>query len=449
MGVERFGVDLLSDRNWLHRGVEHGRGLRAAAETKLPDGRTGPAGLDPRGLVDVLPDPLVVIDAAGMVCWGNPAATEQLGWRLEDWVGRPAMLLVHPDDVGLAAEALTTVHTKPLGTPIELRVRVADGSYRLMELRGRPVVDPSGAPMIIAILRDITERRRWEVGAGNSAMVQSLIECSPLITMLVGVDGRVRSSSAALVRQLGQPLEATVGRPFVELVAHEDRARVQAACTTVGRGATVSFEAQFLDAQGLRIAHLVTAVNLIDDPVVAGLVVTAQNITDLVTARDQLHHLATHDPLTGLLNRAGLLEAIGAALARQHPLGVVLIDLDEFKQVNDRHGHQGGDRVLIEVARRIEALAGDAPAARLGGDEFVILLTHNTVTRARAFLIELSAAVAAPIPVAGATVTIGAACGAALARPGDDPDSLLAAADRFMYDAKRRQPGRLGKVSGW
>ena len=302
---------------------------------------------------------------------------------------------------------------------------------------------------MVAILRDITERRRWEVGAGNSAMVQSLIECSPLITMLVGVDGCVRSSSAALVRQLGQPLEATVGRPFVELVAHEDRARCPGVFIKVGRGATVSFEARLLDGDGFGIAHLVTAVNLADDPVVAGVVVTAQNITELVAARDRLHHLATHDPLTGLLNRAGLLEAIGSALARKHPLGVVLIDLDEFKQVNDCHGHQGGDHVLIEVARRIEAVAGDAPAGRLGGDEFVILLAHNTATRARAFLIELSAAVAAPIPVGGATVTIGAACGAALAQPGDDPDSLLAAADRFMYDAKRRQPGRLSKVSGW
>lgn len=441
MGVERFGVNLLSDRGWLRRG--------GVPENELLDSRAGPVRWDPHSLIDVLPDPLVVIDADGRVCWGNSAATEQLGWRLPDLVGRPATLFVHPDDVGLAAEALTTVYTKALGTPIELRVRAADGGYRLMELRGRPVVDPCGAPLIVAILRDITERRRWEVGAGNSAMVQSLIECSPLITMLVGVNGQVRSTSAALVRQLGQPLEATVGRPFVDLVASDDRARVETALTTLGRGATVSFEARFLDAGGLGIAHLVTAVNLIEDPVVAGLVVTAQNITELVKARDQLHHLANHDPLTGLLNRAGLLDAMGAALAREHHLAVVLIDLDGFKKVNDRHGHQGGDHVLIEVARRIDALARDAPVGRLGGDEFVILLTHNAVSRTRAFLIELSRAVAAPMRVAGATVTIGAACGAALAQPGDDPNSLLAAADRFMYDAKRRQSGRLGKVSGW
>ena len=188
--------------------------------------------------------------------------------------------------------------------------------------------------------------------------------------------------------------------------------------------------------------------NLIDDPVVAGLVVTAQDITELVAARQRLHRLATHDPLTGLWNRAGLLEAIAAALGHEQTVGVVFLDLDDFKQVNDRYGHRAGDHVLVEVARRLRLLAGTAPVGRLGGDEFVILLTDDVAAVTGEILAQLPDILAAPIAAGGATVTVRAACGAALAQPGDDPDSLLAAADSFMYDAKRRQPGRKDHVAG-
>lgn len=227
-----------------------------------------------------------------------------------------------------------------------------------------------------------------------------------------------------------------------------DRARVGAAFTSISPGATVSCEASLLDDEGFGIAHLLTVVNLVDDALVAGLAVTAQNITDLLASRERLHHLATHDPLTGLLKRAGLLEAIEFALGREHPAGVVLLDLDEFKRVNDRHGHRSGDEVLVEVARRTQLLAGSAPAARLGGDEFVILFPADFVGCAGPFLAELSAAVAAPIALAGATVAVRASCGGGLAQPGDSPDRLLAAGDAFMYEAKRRQPGRVAAVVG-
>jgi diguanylate cyclase (GGDEF)-like protein/PAS domain S-box-containing protein len=398
------------------------------------------SGLDPSWLLGSLPDAVVLIDGAGTLCWGNAAATEQLGWRMEDWVGQPAVLLVHADDVGLATEALASVKGKALGTPIELRVRTADGGYRLMELRGRPTHDAAGGRFVVLVLRDITERRRWEVSGGDGAMVQTLIESSPVITMLVGPDGRVRSASAALVRRLGQPLEATAGRFLVELVAGDDRQRVSEALDAVGRGGTITVEARLVDGEGDATPHQLTVVSLVDDPVVAGLVVTAQDISAVVAARERLHHQATHDPLTGLLNRAGLSDAIGDALRHEHPIGVVFVDLDDFKTVNDRYGHRAGDQVLVEVARRIQTVAGDAPAGRFGGDEFVILAVAEVATVTNALLAALPTALAAPIPVAAATVTVRATCGAALAQPGDDPDSLLAAADWFMYDAKRQRP---------
>jgi diguanylate cyclase (GGDEF)-like protein/PAS domain S-box-containing protein len=400
-----------------------------------------PPGWDAHWLLHELPDAVVVVSADGVVQWANAAATDQLGWRLEDWLGRQAMLLVHPDDVGLAAEALETVRSKELGTPIELRVRVAGGGHRLVELRGRSVVDGQSDQLVVLLLRDITERRRWEVSGGDSALMQTLVEYSPVITLLVDGDCRVRSASAALVRRLGHPLEATAGRHLDELVAPADRG-VLAAAFTSARTAAVVIEARLLNTSGAAFPHQLTIVNLLEDPVVHGMVVTAQDITALVDARQQLHHLATHDPLTGVLNRAGLLSAITDALDARHPLGVVFLDLDGFKWINDQYGHRAGDLVLVEVGRRIQQVAGQNMVGRLGGDEFVILADQDVSVVVSDLLTALPAALGHPVPVAGDTLTIRAAYGAAIAQPGDDPASLLAAADAFMYDAKRRQLNR-------
>ncbi|MFI0793114.1 GGDEF domain-containing protein [Micromonospora rubida] len=151
-------------------------------------------------------------------------------------------------------------------------------------------------------------------------------------------------------------------------------------------------------------------------------------------------HAASHDPLTGLPNRRAFFRLAATLLtdAAGKPLIAVVLDLDDFKQVNDRYGHAAGDRVLISVAERLAAFAGDNLVARLGGDEFAGLLTSPTVDRR---WIEhasrrLCEALAAPIPLGGLSLRVTASVGLA---PVTGPAQLTEALDRAdaaMYRAK-------------
>jgi diguanylate cyclase (GGDEF)-like protein len=159
----------------------------------------------------------------------------------------------------------------------------------------------------------------------------------------------------------------------------------------------------------------------------------------------RLAHEVTHDPLTGLANRSRLEEWTREALRFARPastLAVILMDVDRFKVVNDTYGYAHGDRLLVEVARRREAGAGDgAMAARLGGDEFVVALSDAAggTEGVRRTVERLQAALVAPFTLYEAEVYVTASVGVATASPGDpmsDAETLIRDADTAMYQAK-------------
>jgi diguanylate cyclase (GGDEF)-like protein len=157
-------------------------------------------------------------------------------------------------------------------------------------------------------------------------------------------------------------------------------------------------------------------------------------------AERRLRHQASHDLLTGLPNRAELWRHLDAALAAEQRAGrpsVVLLfcDLNGFKQVNDRLGHLAGDRLLTEVAARLRGVG--AFTARYGGDEFVLLCDDpDQAAAARRLTSHLHAALAAPIPLAGEQVRVGASIGAVLSDTTLDADELIRRADQAMYAEK-------------
>ena len=174
-------------------------------------------------------------------------------------------------------------------------------------------------------------------------------------------------------------------------------------------------------------------------------------ITSLVLDREQqaarLRHAANHDVLTGLANRARFFDHLRQALGddRSGPLvGVLYVDLDEFKPVNDRLGHRAGDVLLGEVAKRLtEAVREHDLVARLGGDEFAVICPGAPDEQALAAVAErLTAAVCRPVPIDGETVSVGASVGIAFAPPGACTiDALVEAADGALYEAKRDRRG--------
>jgi len=163
------------------------------------------------------------------------------------------------------------------------------------------------------------------------------------------------------------------------------------------------------------------------------------------TAQQALTVMAYRDGLTQLANRAALYDSMAAALSEAggHSTALLFIDLDQFKQVNDHHGHLVGDAVLREVASRLSAaVRGDDLVARHGGDEFVVLLrglpSDQAENRAVLTMERIAASVARPIDTGSVSVTVAASTGIAIhPRDGSSPDELIRHADLRMYDQKR------------
>jgi diguanylate cyclase (GGDEF)-like protein len=170
-----------------------------------------------------------------------------------------------------------------------------------------------------------------------------------------------------------------------------------------------------------------------------GAIVSHVEITDRKRTEHELSRQATHDPLTGLLNREGLrrrLDAVFAGGLAMSP-SLLFVDLDGFKAINDALGHGAGDEVLVEVTRRLRQVAPEAVIARMGGDEFAVLLTYSSHPRAGLVAARVVAALREPVDVQGLSLTISASVGVAVADSSHAGASdLQRDADAAMYAAK-------------
>jgi len=182
------------------------------------------------------------------------------------------------------------------------------------------------------------------------------------------------------------------------------------------------------------------------------IVSVARDVTEQVRTTKMLERLAFHDALTGLANRAAFDEALTTAIAGAHRhgdrLGVVYIDVDDFKDINDSLGHDAGDQVLITLAERLKScVRPDDTVARLGGDEFVIVLQRMAETEDPSVVGErLAAVITEPLTIMGRTASMSASVGVALFDPAiDDARSLVVKADLAMYAAKQAE-GRASLV---
>ena len=174
----------------------------------------------------------------------------------------------------------------------------------------------------------------------------------------------------------------------------------------------------------------------------------------LVTAREQLRIQATHDSLTGLFNRMAILEALDREVTRSNrekkPLAVIMADLDHFKEINDTHGHQAGDIVLRETARRMSAsLRAYESVGRYGGEEFLVVVPGSDLDAAVELAERLRQGVSAEaVCVAGATISTTVSLGLAVSTADvSRPDQLLHQADEALYAAKRAGRNRIEVAS--
>lgn len=256
--------------------------------------------------------------------------------------------------------------------------------------------------------------------------------------------GRVTFANAAAQELYGITAENAVGRGLLELLdmfdagGQADVAEITAVVAREGhwRGELIQ---RALDGRDLLVEASVSMLSD-GDGTVLGSVSIVREISERKAAEQQISYQATHDGLTGLLNRTAFLGELDASLAKGRNPTLIFLDLNGFKAINDFHGHDRGDEILQVIGNRLTGglRPGDA-AGRFGGDEFVILahgLTDRIVTDA--YVDRIMSLFADPVRCRGGTShAIGVSVGVAHSNFDDDPDGLIRRADRAMYDAKR------------
>ena len=273
----------------------------------------------------------------------------------------------------------------------------------------------------------------------------ALVQNGTDVVTVLDLDTRTSFVSPSAQAVLGVPAEKLTGTRLSALLQPEDVNRLVHLLATLkaGEDAAVKFWMRHVDGRLLMVEGMLT--NLLREPVVEGFVLTFRDVTERHALAERLTHQAFHDSLTGLANRQLFADRLSHALVRRadqpdRTLVVLFLDLDDFKQVNDRLGHGTGDKVLELVGRRIRTIvrAGDT-AARLGGDEFAILMESASLEQARELAERLVELVAEPIVLDGTRMPVTASVGVAEAVPGvTSGEEALRNADVALYSAKER-----------
>ncbi len=398
---------------------------------------------EPSQILDALPDPVFLVDLDGMVEWLNPATEDQLGHRLSDWQGNNVLEAIHPDDLGLALTALRTMSqraTDQAGLLLAVRVRHGDGSWIPVELRGR-ALDIAGHRRLVIIARNVSDRHRTAMDGGDPLLLRTLVHHSSAVLVLLDNAFRIRSASSELTRLLGHDLLAVQGLELVSLLAPTDRETVRDCLLKLDPvDGQALLEADFLCVGGGRMRLSLTISDLRQDEVINGLLVSGVDVTALRNTEAALRRMAELDTLTGLLNRAALMQRVHhyTRSIEPVPLAVLFCDLDGFKAVNDVLGHATGDLILQDVAARLQrCVHSNDLLARLGGDEFVVILHDCDEAGARVVANRIQDAIDEPFLPLGKFVSVGMSIGIACADEWQSVEPLLESADAAMYEVKR------------
>jgi len=318
-----------------------------------------------------------------------------------------------------------------------------------LELRGILVAVPVW--VLVAVVLARLQRRRLEA----VQLAERAFDGTPIGVALAGRDtdgaDRLLRVNAALVTLLHRDANALTGLALPELIVPIDRLLLAEALEGLGQSESRRVEVRLDVGGGAETWVLITLSGLSRTVMSkARLLVHVQDITERRAAQAELTHRSLHDSLTGLPNRGLFTDRLEHAVARarrnRRRVGVLFIDLDRFKAVNDSLGHAAGDRVLAGAAHRLHAALrpGDT-AARIGGDDFVVLCEEiDSVEAAAAVAAQLGGELAHPFTVDGMQVVVTASIGIATS-DGSAPlaaGRLLRDADTAMYRAKRRGRNR-------
>lgn len=414
-----------------------------------------------RSLVEHSTDLVSRHDRDGVCLYASAAAQSLLGVAPADLVGRGCHDRIHPADVPAAVRARREVLRSTEPSTVVCRLRHASGAWVWVEVTSHSLTDDAGAVVQIqCATRDVSDRKAVQDRVAQAEeQVRLTLDGAPIAMALASPDGPLLRVNQALCTLFGYSMDELLTMTFQQLShpADLDADLHQLRRLLAGQVPGYRLEKRYLRADGTVIWGLLS-VGLVR--AVGGrprhLVAQLLDVTDRRAEYERLRRLAERDPLTGLYNRRRFHQEVERQLGRAHRYQesavVLLLDIDGFKDINDAHGHHGGDQVLRRVADVLRSQTRDSDTvARLGGDEFAVLLPIGSAEAAMSHaaprvidLIRAALATSAsddardsPDVVTHASVGV-----ALLDAHSADVDAVLIAADQAMYRDKQQRRDR-------
>ncbi|MTV37674.1 sensor domain-containing diguanylate cyclase [Duganella radicis] len=385
-------------------------------------------------LAGLLLDVVFLVREDGRIAFVNHACTKVLGYAPDEMIGRTIQDFIHPDDLPRTRTEMAEVAGGRAGYGFENRYLRKDGSA--IHFQWTAFWSPKDQ-LRVGVARDVSERKRSEARqAALLALSTAAHRADALNSMFSAFDATLRALLP--VRRMAAVLE-----PDQRLTYLSDGA---------GWAETDGWHVVPMSTPGAAFGQLrldlaeAAILQPAEQELLQFAASQAAAAIERFALQADLAHAARYDELTGLPNRRLFQDRMRLALARsrrEHAGGAVLfIDLDDFKCVNDQHGHAAGDQLLRAVAQRIQSCVREADTvARLGGDEFVVLLEEVAdAAQVRRVADKICKALAEPVALGAAELPASASIGVAMyPQQGEAVDDLMRHADQAMYASKARR----------
>ncbi len=390
-------------------------------------------------------------DAVGVITSVNEAIVALLGWQPEQLIGSASTNWIHPADQPGAVAAWTEMISVPGRSGIwRGRYKTKQGPWKWVETENR--LDDGDVPQVLSSMREVDphEASLEEQFQAREQLLAQLSDALPVGVFQVDLAGRVTLTNESLHVILGLPQRDSF-RAQMATVVDDDLPTVEAAlanafaCHSVD-GLEVRLRVPTGESAAIANRHRVCLLSLrpLTDGagVVSGAVGCLSDVTDRARLHEELRIRASVDGLTSCFNRAATIELVEQTMsARDNQLGLALVfaDLDRLKVVNDELGHGAGDQLIVAAATRIkDALRVCDAVGRLGGDEFLVICPRVLSAEDAVEIAErISSALTTSVKIGSAWIELRASVGVVWTTERLDADTLIARADRAMYQSKR------------
>lgn len=396
-----------------------------------------------RMLADNTRDLVVRMSLDGQRTYISPSAKDLLGLD-PSVLAQSRWELIHPDDREMLISAIAKLGEKGGSASATYRIMHKDGHYVWFEALARlvPHVDGSGPAEIIYSGRDITERVLAEQALSLSdSRMRAITNNIPALIAHIDKDERYLFINDYSSRIFGIDSETTIGKTILEVRGESLYAEVKPYIKAALRGDSVTFDGK-IEINGKLYYYQTSYMPDRDSSGnVQGFFSLTFNITDLKLAEAALERLSLIDSMTEVANRRYFEERLNAALARGHrqheAIGLLYLDIDHLKSINDNNGHAFGDAVITAFAERLQScVRTEDLVARLGGDEFAVLIENPSPNSGEAIAKKFRTLMQQPMIIEGTKVFVTASIGVAYCAQTPSAKELLSLADKALYAAK-------------